>query len=81
MAYAHCLWKLIQTQIYFEYLINLLYGLDQLGNNKLSREIIPIHKLHIVMDDWRMILFRNLNASGNFTTLGEKLLNLIRYSL
>ena len=54
-----CLWKIMQTQMHFESLVDLIYALDRLSFGYLSRELIPVNKLIQAMDMWDMILFRN----------------------
>ena len=65
----NCLWKILQTQMHYKALLDLIYGLEKLKSGYLSREIIPVNKLLLAMDTWNMILFRNftLNLAQNST--------------
>ena len=63
----NCLWKILQTQMHYKALLDLIYGLEKLKSGYLSREIIPVNKLLLAMNTWNMILFRNftLNLAQN----------------
>ena len=54
-----CLWKILQTQMHYKSLIDIIYALGKLKSGFLTREILPVDKLLIAMDMWDMILFRN----------------------
>ena len=64
-----CLWKIMQTEMHFKYLLDLIYAINRLGDGFLSRELIPSNKLLNLMDTWDMILFRNYSLNLAFSSI------------